>query len=330
MTTTHARWAILGAGDISGYFARSLRYAELGRLHAVAARDGGAARAFADMHGAEVAGTYDEVLARDDVDAVYIGTVHTTHLQLVTDALAAGKAVLCEKPLGVTPAETDAAIAAAADAGLPLLEAFKYRFGPFAELLRETVVSGAIGEVTAVESAVGFAASAKTGRLFDPATAGGAILDVGCYPVSLAVGLAAWTGRRLRGARVVQTMGSIGETGVDETASAVLEIDGLVARVRTSIVTDLPDATTITGTRGSFEIPDVWGSRDRSGDGAVLRTADGTERELRAGNTVAPMAAEADAVIRALRDGRTEVPEMPWEQSRVTARLLADWRVALD
>lgn len=330
MTTTHARWAILGAGDISGYFARSLPHAELGRLHAVAARDAGAARAFAAAHGASVAGTYDEVLARDDVDAVYIGTVHTSHLRLVTDALAAGKAVLCEKPLGITPAEAEAAIAAASDAGLPLLEAFKYRFGPFAELLRETLASGAIGDVTAVESAVGFAASAKTGRLFDPETAGGAILDVGCYPVSLAVGLAEWTGRSLRSARVVQTTGAIGETGVDESASAVLQIDGLVARVRTSIVADVPGTTTITGTRGTLEIPDVWGSRDESTELAVLRQADGTERELRAGGTVVPMAAEADAVIRALREGRTEIPEMPWAQSLATARLLAGWRAGLD
>lgn len=324
---THARWGILGTGGISTNFAEGLRHAQLGRLHAVGARDETSAEEFGARHGAEVVGTYRDILARDDIDAVYIGTVHTTHVELVLAALDAGKAVLCEKPLGIDVAETDAALAAAAAAGLPLVEAFKYRFGPFPGRMRALIEAGQLGAVDALESALGFAAPERSGRLFDPAVAGGAILDAGCYPVSLAVGVAAWAGEDVASARIVSASGVIGDTGVDERASAVIEIGGVTAHVRTAITEQLPRVATITGSTGTLEIANVWGSRSASTDGAVLRRPSGDEQIEAA--VVQPMAAEADAVIAALRDGRTEVAEMPWVQTRATARLLAEWRATL-
>lgn len=323
-----ARWAVLGAGVISGDFATALPAAELGHLYAVGARSTEDARAFADRFGAPFAGTYDDILGRDDIDAVYIGTVHTTHAELAIAALASGKAVLCEKPLTTSAADTEAVLAAAERAGLPLMEAFKYRFGPFAERLRDLIAQGAIGEVTAIDSTLGFAAAQHTGRLFDPATAGGAILDVGCYPVSCAVGVAAAAGLPVDAAAVREADGVIGDTGVDVTASAVLDLGGATARVRTAIVEDLPRSTVIHGTAGRLEISNPWGSRTESTDSAVLVRADGTSEHVTV-PTVSPMAAEADAVIRALREGRVEVPEMPWEHTRVVARLLDDWLAGL-
>lgn len=323
-----ARWAVLGAGVISGDFATAMPAAQLGHLHAVAARDAADARAFAERFGIPVAGTYDEILERDDIDAVYIGTVHPAHRDQAVAALQAGKAVLCEKPLTTNLADTEAVLAAAERAERPLMEAFKYRFGPFAERLRGLLAEGEIGEVTSIESTLGFAAAEQRGRLFDPATAGGAILDVGCYPVSLAVGIAAWTGRPLDPMRVGEAGGVIGATGVDVSASAVLDLGGITARVATAIVEDLPRATVIHGTAGRIEIANPWGSRAESTDSAVLVRADGS-RETVTVPTVSPMAAEADAVIRALADGRLEVPEMPWDQTRVVARLLDEWLAAV-
>lgn len=320
-----ARWAVLGAGVITGDFLAALPHAEHGVLHAVGARDGIRAREFADRHGASVAGTYDEVLAREDVDAVYIGTVHTTHAELAHAALDAGKAVLCEKPLGISTAETEAVLDHAARAGLPLVEAFKYRFGPFAEQLSRLVSSGVIGELRSVDSTLGFAADAHEGRLFDPATAGGAILDVGCYPASFVVGLAAWAGID-HPPVIVDADGVVG--AVDEQARATIAFGGFEARIATAITADLPRRAVVRGTEGELEIENVWGSRVVSTAEAVLRRADGTVERIRTA-TISPMAAEADATILALRDGRTEAPEMPWAQTRTTARLLEDWRAAL-
>ncbi|HYP73966.1 MAG TPA: gfo/Idh/MocA family oxidoreductase, partial [Microbacterium sp.] len=120
----------------------------------------------------------------------------------------------------------------------------------------------------------------------------------------------------------------IGPTGVDEDATAELDLGGIRALVATSITRTLPRSATIRGTEGELEIPNVWGNRVESTAEAVLRRADGTEERIATG-TASPMAAEADATILALREGRTEAPEMPWQQTRVTARLLADWRAAL-
>lgn len=325
-----AHWALLGAGGIAVDFLTGLRAAERGVLHAVGARDAGRARAFADEHGAPIAGTYDEILARDDVDAVYIGTVHNTHAELAHAALAAGKAVLCEKPLTISVAETEALIADAAERGLPLVEAYKYRFGPFADALRDLVAGGELGEITEVVTSLGFAAGERTGRLFDPSTAGGAILDVGCYPVSLAVGVADWAGRLGDGGadavRVVEADGVVGD--VDEQASAVFDIGGITARVRTAITADVSRSTIIRGTAGEIEIPNVWGARWESTSSATLRRADGTQSPIDV-PTIQPMAAEGDATVLALREGRTQAPEVPWTQTVAIARLLEDWRAAL-
>lgn len=320
-----ARWAVFGAGAISTDFVRALPAAELGTLHAVAARDGARARAFADAHGAPISGTYEEILARDDVNAVYIGTVHTTHARLARAALDAGKAVLCEKPLGVSASETEALIAHAAAVGLPLVEAFKYRFGPFPDRLRALIGAGELGELVEVVTSIGFAAESRTGRLFDPDTAGGAILDAGCYPVSLAVGIAEWAGIQAQ-PHIVSAEGVVG--AVDERAEATIAFGTLTARVETAITAALPRRAVIRGTRGELEIANVWGSRVQSTDAATLRRPDGSIEHVRTA-TVSPMAAEADATIRALREGRTEVPEMPWTQTVTTARLLEAWRAAL-
>ena len=329
--TGGAGWAVLGAGVITGDFLRALPHAQLGTLRAVGARDAARARAFADglaeAFPGVAAGSYDEVLARDDVDAVYIGTVHTTHAELALAAFGAGKAVLCEKPLGIDIAETERMIAAATAAGLPLVEAFKYRFGPFAELLRTLVSGGAIGEIVEVETELGGPADRGIRRLFDPALAGGALLDVGCYPVSLVVGVAAWAGRLDDGLSIVAAEGAIGETGVDEDARAEFDLGGIRALVATSVTRSLPRAATIRGTHGEIEIPNVWGSRVASTSEAVLRRG-GAEERISV-PTSSPMADEADATIAALRAGRTEAPEMPWAQSRATAQLLADWRAAI-
>jgi dihydrodiol dehydrogenase / D-xylose 1-dehydrogenase (NADP) len=120
------RWALLGPGAISADFARALPNSQNGVLHAVGSSNPARAAAFAQQHGAAVSGTYADILARDDVDAVYIGTVHTTHAELAIAALEAGKAVLCEKPVTPTVADTQRVIAVAREQKRPLLEAYKY------------------------------------------------------------------------------------------------------------------------------------------------------------------------------------------------------------
>ena len=315
---------------ISGFFARDLTHAEHGVLHAVGSRDLLRAAEFAREYDASLSGDYAEVINAHDVDAVYIGTVHTTHAELAIAALEAGKAVLCEKPVTPTTAETRTVLAAAQRSGRPFLEAYKYRFGPLADRLRQTIADGVIGRPVHVEAAFGGHTPSREGRLFDPALAGGAILDVGGYPASLAVGVASWAGLLDGDVRpaLLSAAGRIGETGVDEWASATVDLGGMTASVHTSIVHNQVPRVIIRGTAGSLEIPHVWGSRWASGTELELRTT--TDPQLVTLPEAHPMAAEADAVSLALAEGRAEVPQMPWAETIMVAEVLDQWRAALD
>ncbi|MGV8881462.1 MAG: Gfo/Idh/MocA family protein [Rhodoglobus sp.] len=325
MTT---RWAILGPGAISRDFARGLAESQHGVLFAVGSSDPDRAADFASNFNAEVSGSYADILARDDVDAVYVATVHTGHAELAVDALAAGKAVLCEKPLTHTVEETTRVLAAAAESGRPFLEAYKFRFGPLADELRAIIRSGEIGEPRHLDAAFGFEAPERTGRLFDPAVAGGAILDVGGYPVSLAVAVASWAGLELS-ASIVEAEGIVGDTGVDESATAQIDLGEFTATVGTSIVENLSFTVTLRGTLGVVEIPSMWGERD-SGATSLTVTRTGEAPRTVEVARVNPFMLEADAVSLAIAEGHAEIPEMTWAESTLVAQLLADWRASLD
>jgi predicted dehydrogenase len=308
---------------ISRDFVAGLRASQHGVLQAAGSSSPERAAAFAAEHGAEASGRYDDVLARDDVDAVYVGTVHTTHADLAIRALEAGKAVLCEKPASPAADEVERVLRTAERAGRPFLEAFKTRFGPFADALRAFAAGDELGAPLHLDAAFGFAAGSRAGRLFDPALAGGAILDVGCYPVALAVQIAAAAGQPLDAPTLADVRADPVD-GVDASASARVSIGNVSAAVAASIVRQLDRSATIRFTDGELVLPDVWGSRVRSPSSMIVRSPDGERRiELPA---VQPMAAEADALSLALAEGRLEVPEMPWSHTRAVARVLTRWR----
>lgn len=319
---TKTRWAVLGPGVISGDFVTGLRSARLGALHAVGSSSPDRAAAFAARHGAAASGTYEQIIARDDVDAVYIGTVHTTHADLAIAALEAGKAVLCEKPVTPTAAETDRVLAAAARAGVPFVEAFKQRFGPFADLLRSLIVDRELGAVTGVSAAFGYDQHPRTGRAFDPALAGGAILDVGCYPASLAVEVARLSGF---GGAAVEFGAVSGEwvNGVDADTTAHLTIGDIAMELSTAVIREMPGAAVIRCEDGEIVLPDAWGGRAESSSSLIVRR--GAQEQVMTVPVVQSMAAEADAVSLALAEGRTEAPEMPWADTAAIARLCTGW-----
>ncbi|MFF2486885.1 Gfo/Idh/MocA family protein [Microbacterium sp. NPDC058062] len=324
MTQAQTRWAVLGPGWISRDFVVGLRASEHGMLHAVGSSSAERAAAFAAEHGAEASGTYDEILARDDVDAVYVGTVHTAHADLAIRALEAGKAVLCEKPASPTLAEVERILETAERTQRPFLEAFKTRFGPFAEALRELAAGGELGAPQRFEGAFGFDAGTREGRLFDPAVAGGAILDVGCYPLALAIDLAAAAGQPIAPEYRAFEAELVG--GVDGTASAELAFGDLTAGIATSVIENLSDTGVLRFADAEVVLPNVWGSRTESPSTLIVRR--GADERVVELPVVQPMAAEADALSLALAEGRLEVPEMPWAHTRAAARVLTDWRAA--
>jgi predicted dehydrogenase len=306
-----ARWAVLGgrAADLAGF-----------------AVEHGAGPAAASGETVRT-GSYAEVLADPSVDAVYVATVHTAHARLVLDAVAAGKAVLCEKPLTPDAGTTTAVADEARRAGATLVEAFMYRFHPQTRALLDLVRDGVFGELVHVDAAFSFAATEREGRLFDLDTAGGGILDVGGYPVSMARAVVGAARGRAHAEPVGLTAkGTLGPTGVDEWTVAQLDFgDGVTATVRCGIRVDDANTVTITGSRGSVVVTDPW-----FGDGSqlIVRTVDG-ETRTSSFPDAQPYALEAAATIAALRDGTGEAAEITLDDSVGTARVLDQWRAAI-
>ncbi|ACQ78820.1 oxidoreductase domain protein [Beutenbergia cavernae DSM 12333] len=324
------RWAILGPGSIAARFASQLPHSEHGVLAAVASSDPDRALAFAEQHGAGVTGDYATILGRDDVDAVYVSTVHTTHARLTIAALEAGKHVLCEKPLAPNHGSVMAMVDAARGSGRVLLEAYMYRFHPLTRQILELVASGAVGELQHVDASFSFHAGRTTGRLFDPALAGGGILDVGGYPVSYARAIAgAAAGRAFVEPTALSARGTIGETGVDEWTVADLTFpDGVTASVRTGVRLADPTTVTIYGSRGSVTLTDPWTLGAGDGASATLRVVGAEPQQIETGPAF-PYALEADAVALAAWSGAADVPEASLDDSLGTARVLQQWRDAI-
>ncbi|MGN8051333.1 aldo/keto reductase [Curtobacterium sp. 22159] len=327
-------WAVLGPGSIARRFLSQLSASDAGAtLVAAGSSSPDRARAFASdaaEHGfGDVAPLgYAEALAAPDVDAVYVSTVHTGHAALVLAALEAGKAVLCEKPLAPNHGTAMALADAARQAGLPLVEAYMYRFHPQTAALLDLVRDGAIGAVTHVDASFAFRAGERSGRLFDVDTAGGGILDVGGYPVTMTAAIVqASTGVAVAEPTELTATGTLGPTGVDEWTVAHLTYpSGITASIRTGVRVQDDNAVVVHGTTGTITLTDPWTLGD---DPTIeIRTVDDGPRTLSFAGAH-PYALEADATTAALADRRVDAPQMTLDESLATARTLDRWRAAV-
>ncbi|MFC0673423.1 aldo/keto reductase [Brachybacterium hainanense] len=324
------RWAVLGPGSIARRFAGQLPRSQRGVLVAVGSSSAERAGAFAEefpLAAPALIGSYEDVLASPEVDAVYISTVHTGHARLAAAALEAGKHVLCEKPLTPNSGTSMALLDLAARSGKVLLEAYMYRFHPQTVKVLELVAEGAIGEVTHVDASFAFDTGGRSGRLFEVDTAGGGILDVGCYPLSFARFVAgAVAGTPFAEPTRLTAHGALGETGVDEWATAELELPGgITASLRTGVRLSDPQSATITGSRGVIRLSDPWALTEQQ---IIELDVVGQEPQRLEIPLSYSYALEADALADAAETGgeHPEVPELPALGSLGQARALDAWR----
>jgi predicted dehydrogenase len=180
------RWGILGLGSIAGAFASGLNASRTGELVASGSRSLEKAQKFADKWDGKPFGSYDEVLASDQVDAVYIALPHHIHAEWTIKAAQAGKAILCEKPFTLDHESAEQALAVVREQGVFFMEAFMYRCSPQINKLRELLADGAIGRPLMANVSFGFNVPKdfKNFRL-EAELGGGALMDVGCYCLSL-------------------------------------------------------------------------------------------------------------------------------------------------
>lgn len=179
------RWALLGAARIADQAILPALRSLGSQVVALGCRDPSRGRAFAQRHGIPVVDSYEQVLQREDVDAVYIGLHNAAHVPWAVAALRQGKHVLCEKPLGTTADEVWQLRSVQAHTGLQVAEAFMYRFHPQIERAARIVACGEIGELRVMRGSFGFLLDRPDDARWDPALGGGSLYDVGCYPLSL-------------------------------------------------------------------------------------------------------------------------------------------------
>ncbi|MEO3780338.1 Gfo/Idh/MocA family oxidoreductase [Micromonospora sp. B11E3] len=308
------RWGILATGQIAGRFAEDLRLVPGAELVAVGSRTPETARRFAERHGARRAyGSWAELAADDEVDAIYVATPHAAHHEAAMTCLAAGRAVLVEKPFTLDLATSTELVEAARARDVFLMEAMWMRTNPLVLRLVQLVADGAIGQVTSVQADFGVAGPfPPEHRMRARALGGGALLDLGVYPVSLAHLL-------LGVPRHVRSWARLGPEGVDENTGIVLGYDsGAVATLSCGMVGATPLVAAITGTAGRIEIPAPF-FRPPS---ATLHRAGVDPETIPADLTGGGYQYEAAEVQRCLAEGLRESPLVPHSASLEVMALL--------
>jgi predicted dehydrogenase len=301
------RWGVVGTGGIASAFVDALRFVEGAAAVAVGSRAQESADRFAAEHSIGRAHpTYEALVTDDEVDVVYVATPHPGHHAAALMAIEAGKAVLVEKPFTMDAAEAESLVTAARDRGVFLMEAMWARFVPWAVRLRELLADGTLGEVREVIADHGqwFPQDASH-RLFAPELGGGALLDLGVYPVSFASMVLGTPSK-------VTAVSDPAFTGVDATTSMLLQYAGGAHAVLTATLTAAgPTTAAVVGTDARVLVDGPFSPPT----GFTLTRRDGTSERFDQPVEGRGMWCEAAEVVRCLREGRLESDVMPLDET---------------
>jgi predicted dehydrogenase len=317
--TDKLRW---GTGGIAKTFAKALDSAQRGVKQAVASRTLDRASEFAAAYGFPVAhGSYEALATDPDVDAVYVATPHPCHLEPVLACLAAGKHVLCEKPMGVTPEECQEMVAAAEQAGVVLLEAFKQNVHPLTQRMLEIVRSGQLGVVRTIRSCFCYGLGDAYNVRGDLSLRGGGLYDVGCYCLDFTRLVAGEEPDDVAG---VWTLGDA--TGVDENLTVTMRFpSGTLALFDVGIRSVGSGYAEILGTDGTLYVPKPWSPDPKLAEMELrlkgkpvetIQIADGGNSfTLEADHMAAVVAGECEALIPGSRAiGNAVVMDQIWQR----------------
>ena len=308
------RWGILGTGGIARAFATALMATPGATLAAVGSRSVDSAAKFGREFGSPAAyGSYQALCDASGVDIIYIGTPHPLHAENATMALRAGKAVLCEKPFTMNLREAAQVVALAREKKLFLMEAMWTRYMPALAELKRIVASGEIGTPRQLHADFGFHAPTDPAhRVNDRALGGGALLDLGIYPLSIAAAI-------MGPVKQVQALAEISATGVDaQTGFNLLHEGGGMSVCSCSLLARTPDELTVSGPLGRVRMDTMF----HCSSSLTVTLADGATRVVPApylGNGYVHEALEA---TRCVREGLLESPGMPLDETLALMGLL--------
>ncbi len=320
--TEKIKWGVISPGKIAHAFAKGIKTIPDAEIVAVASSSKKRAETFAKKYKVPKAyDAYATLVADPNVDAVYISSLHHQHFEHSMLALEAGKHVLCEKPMTVTAAETKKLIERAREKKLFLMEALWTRFLPIYDTVRQWLDAGRIGEIKMMTSTFGFRPERdETGRLFDPNLAGGALLDIGIYPLAVSE----WVMGAFPEAIKVHAL--MGNTGVDELLSAILVYkNGVVSQFTSTFLAENMNDFFIYGTKGHIRIhPNFWGSA-----GATLSVTNKKDEVVSAPFRATGFEYQTEEAMRCIRAGFLESPKVSHDYTLSMMTLMDDIRAEI-
>lgn len=306
-------WGVVSTGRIVSKVIGDLQALADAQVCAVSSRNTAKAREFADKHGIDRAyGSYQELFADEQVEVVYIATPHGQHYEIAMAALAAGKHVVCEKSLTINASEARTLVEFAAERSLFLMEALWARFTPAFARALAILASGELGEVTWVQADLGFhAAYDPASRLFDPKAGGGALLDLGVYPLTWAIGALGFP-------ESVHAVAQLNRDGVDtQTAMNLSYPGGKHAQLLLTLNGGAPQQARVTGTGGWLATNAPLNNASK----LFIHPTDGPPRVEEFEAVGENYGYEFREATRCIQQGLTQSPTMPWEHSVKTMEL---------
>ncbi len=299
-------WGILATGKIAAAMAKGLARVPDAHLAAVGSRTKEAADKFGRRFGIPKRyGSYEDLARDPDIDVVYVSTPHNLHYENCLMLIREGKAVLCEKPFTINAAQAAEVISLAKEKKCFVMEAMWTRFLPAIVRVREILTKGHLGEIRMLSAGFGFkAVFDPSHRLFNPSLGGGALLDVGVYPVSLASMVFGQPAQ-------ISSQCHLGDTGVDEQSAVLLRYElGQMAVLAAAVRTEIPQDAYIIGTKGRLRIYSPWWQSQKLSLKFGKR-----EKVLKLPFKGNGFSFEAEEVMRCIREGRLESQIMPLDES---------------
>ena len=336
-------WGIIGAGGIAYVFCNGMRFTDTGQIFAVASRTPARREKLAnDFNIPRQYDSYEALLADEDVDVVYISTIHPLHAEWAIKAAEAKKHILVEKPISMNHAEASAMIEAARANDVFLMEAFMYRCHPQIEKVVQLIQEGEIGELLVIRATFSHRVDFNPdSRIFNHEMGGGGILDLGCYTASMARKMAgAADNKPFLNPISVKANGKLTSTGVDGIASATLKFEnGIIGEIFCAVECRVGSTVTLYGSEGTITIPQPWlpSSACRQAKQPlphdtefptasfyvdIHRTGAASERFVPVDKDLFTYEAEMVANHIAAR----QAPAMPWDDTLGNMQLLDTWR----
>lgn len=302
------RWGIIGTGNIAGSFATALKSMEDSTLLAVASRNHSRSKEFAERFQIEKAyGSYEELACDPDIDAVYIAVPHTEHKVNAELCIRNKKAVLCEKPFTINSKDSKELIDIAKEEKVFLMEAMWTKFLPASQRVKEWIDEGRIGKVVHIKASFGFYSKFDiNSRLYNPALGGGALLDVGIYPISYATFLLDKLPDKIVSSAV------IGKSRVDEQNVIIFQYeDGVIADLSSSISGESGMDALIVGEEGYIKVDNFWKAESAQMYDNNHRCIEDFKASFKANG----YEYEAYEVNRCIREGKLESPIHPLQST---------------